>query len=420
MGYERYPPESSVPLSDTAIRGSKPRTRPFKIYDRDGLFLLINPTGSKLWRWRYRAAGKEKLMALGEYPMIGLAEVRELHLAARKKLANGIDPMDERKAVAVAKQENAKALLRQAESSFEKIARKWWASWSIGKSQRHAAQVMRRLEADVFPPIGHKFIDDLTAVDVRELVLVIEERGARDVAKRAQETIGQIFRYAIANGLATRNPAADFKPSDILKPSIEVNFARVDEGDLPELLAKLWAYEGDILTIYAVRLMAYLWVRTSELIEGDWPEFELDTAKWEIPPERMKKRRPHIVPLPHQAVTILKDLKMRTGKGLKVFPGANDKDKTMSNNTILFALYRLGYKGEMTGHGFRGIASTVLYGSGEFEGDWIEMQLAHVEGNKVKGAYNHAKYLKQRTKMMQWWADYIDAQLAKGIAALAN
>ena len=205
-----------MPLTDTAIRSSKPATRPFKIYDRDGLFLLINPSGSKLWRWRYRADGKEKLMALGEYPVIGLAEVRERHLAARKKLANGIDPMNERKADAVAKQENAKTVLRQAESSFIKVARKWWNSWSTGKSDRHAAQVLRRLEADVFPPIGHKFIDDVTAGDVRELVLAIEERGARDVAKRAQETIGQIFRFAIANGIATRNPAADFRPSDIL------------------------------------------------------------------------------------------------------------------------------------------------------------------------------------------------------------
>jgi integrase len=409
-----------MPLTDTAIRGSKPATRPFKIYDRDGLFLLINPSGSKLWRWRYRADGKEKLMALGEYPVIGLAEVRERHLAARKKLANGVDPMDERKADAATKQENAKALLRQAESSFEKIARKWWASWSIGKSPRHADQVMRRLEADVFPSIGHKFVDDVTAADVRDLVLAIEQRGARDVAKRAQETIGQTYRFAIASGFATRNPAADFKPSDILKPSIEVNFARVEEKDLPELLAKMWAYEGDILTIYAMRLMAYLWVRTSELIEGEWSEFELANAKWEIPPERMKKKRPHLVPLPHQAVSILRDLFMRTGKGKKVFPGANDKEKTMSNNTILFALYRLGYKGEMTGHGFRGVASTVLYESNLFEGDWIEMQLAHVEENKVKGAYNKAKYIKQRAKMMQWWADYVDEQLAKGIAASAG
>lgn len=406
-------------LTDTAIRGTKPRQKPFKVYDRDGLFLLVNPSGSKLWRWRYRVDGKEKLMALGEYPLVGLGQARELHFAARKTLAGGVDPMAERKAEAEAKQKETEDRQREAENSFEKIGRKWWAWWSVGKSPRHVDQVMRRLEADVFPVVGHKFIDAITAADIRELILPIEARGARDVAKRAHETIGQIFRYAIANGLAKRNPAADFKPRDVLKPAEEENFARVDAKDLPALLLKMWEYDGDILTIYALQLMAYLWVRTSELIESEWPEFDLDSARWEIPPQRMKKKRPHIVPLPKQAVAILRALYWRTGRGKKVFPGANDKEKTMSNNTILFALYRLGYKGEMTGHGFRGVASTVLYDSGQFEEDWIEMQLAHVQRNKVKGAYNHAKYLKQRTVMMQWWADYLDEQLAKGRRALA-
>jgi integrase len=400
------------------IDNAKPRTSKYKLADGGGLCLLVAPSGAKLWRWRYRFDGKEKMMALGEYPLVTLKEARERHFEARKTLAAGIDPMAERKAEAVAKQSEAKAQQREAESSFEKIGRKWWAWWSVGKSPRHADTVMRRLESDVFPMIGHKFIDAITAADIRELILPIEVRGARDVAKRAHETIGQIFRYAIANGLAMRNPAADFKPSDILKPAEEENFARVDSKDLPALFVKMWEYDGDILTIYALQLMAYLWVRTSELIEAEWPEFDLEQARWEIPPERMKKKRPHFVPLPKQAVAILQALYWRTGRGKKVFPGANDKAKTMSNNTILFALYRLGYKGEMTGHGFRGVASTVLYDSGQFEEDWIEMQLAHVQRNKVKGAYNHAKYLKQRTAMMHWWADYVDAQLAKGRQAL--
>jgi integrase len=380
--------------------------------------LLIAPSGAKLWRWRYYFEGKEKMMAFGEYPLVSLKDARELHFVVRKTLATGTDPMAERKAESEAKQREVEAQQREAEHSFEKIARKWWAWWSVGKSPRHVDTVMRRLEADVFPVIGHKFIDELSAADIRELILPIEARGARDVAKRAHETIGQIFRYAIANGLAKRNPAADFKPRDILKPAEEENFARVDAKDLPALLLKMWEYDGDILTIYALQLMAYLWVRTSELIEAEWPEFNLDSARWEIPPERMKKKRPHIVPLPKQAVAILRVLYWRTGRGKKVFPGANDKEKTMSNNTILFALYRLGYKSEMTGHGFRGVASTVLYDSGQFEEDWIEMQLAHVQRNKVKGAYNHAKYLKQRTVMMQWWADYLDGQLAKARRAL--
>lgn len=403
-----------MPLTIREIENAKPAGKPYKLTDGGGLCLLIAPSGTKLWRWRYYFGGKEKMMAFGEYPVVSLKDARELHFAARRTLAAGVDPMAERKAETEARQKEVENRQREAENSFEKIARKWWAWWSVGKSPRHTDTVMRRLETDVFPVIGHVFIDTISASDIRELILPIETRGARDVAKRAHQTIGQIFRYGIANGLAARNPAADFKPRDVLKPAEEENFARVDAKDLPELLVKMWEYDGDILTIYALQLMAYLWVRTSELIEAEWPEFNLDSARWEIPPARMKKKRPHIVPLPKQAVTILRALYGRTGRGKKVFPGANDKEKTMSNNTILFALYRLGYKGEMTGHGFRGVASTALYDSGQFEEDWIEMQLAHVQRNKVKGAYNHAKYLKHRTVMMQWWADYLDAQLAKG------
>ncbi len=211
-----------MPLTDTAIRGSKPGTRPFKIYDRDGLFLLINPSGSKLWRWRYRFDQKEKLMALGEYRVVSLAEARERHFAARKVLATGVDPMAERKAESEAKHKEAEARQReieaqqrQAENSFANVACKWWEWWGVGKSPRHTDYVLQRLKSDVFPAFGHKYIDDITAADIRKLMLAIEGRGARDVAKRAHETTGQIFRYAIAHGIASRNPAVDFKPSDI-------------------------------------------------------------------------------------------------------------------------------------------------------------------------------------------------------------
>jgi integrase len=244
-------------------------------------------------------------------------------------------------------------------------------------------------------------------------MLAIEGRGASDVAKRAHETTGQIFRYAIAHGMATRNAAADFKPSDILAESKSENFARVDGKELPALLVKLESYDGDALTRLAMRLMAYTFVRTSELIEAEWPEFDLDNARWDIPAERMKMETSHIVPLSRQALEVLRALRLLTGHGRLVFPGANDKNKPMSNNTILFALYRLGYKGRMTGHGFRGLASTILHENG-FSDEHVELQLAHQKRNKVAAAYNHAKYLRQRTSMMQWWADYLDAQLAKG------
>jgi integrase len=222
-------------------------------------------------------------MALGEYPEVGLAQVRERLMALRKMLASGTDPMSERRAEIAAKQQELEAQkkeaeerLRQTENSFERVARKWWAWWEVGKSPRHADYVLGRLEADVFPAFGHKFIDTVTAADIRSLMLVIEGRGARDVAKRAHETTGQIFRYAIAHGIASRNPAADFKPSDILSEAKEENFARVGAKDLPTLLVKMQSYDGDALTRLGMRLLAYTFVRTSELIEAEWQEFDLE------------------------------------------------------------------------------------------------------------------------------------------------
>jgi integrase len=402
-----------VALTMKQIENAKPKDKPYKIADGGGLCLLVAPSGAKLWRWRYRFDGREKMMAFGEFPFVTLKAARELHFAARQKLAAGSDPMAERKAQAESRQREAEAVQREAESSFENLARKWWEWWSAGKSPRHAAYVMRRLEADVFPAFGHKFIDDVSAVDIRSLMMAIEGRGARDVAKRAHETTGQIFRYAIAHGFASRNPATDFKPSDILAEGGSENFARVDAKDLPTLLVRMQGYEGDALTRLAMRLLAYTFVRTSELIEAEWREFDLENARWNIPAERMKMDTPHIVPLSLQAVEIFRALRLLTGNGVLVFPGANDKKRPMSNNTILFALYRLGYKGRMTGHGFRGLASTLLH-ENEFADEHIELQLAHQKRNKVAAAYNHAKYLTQRAEMMQWWADYLDAQLADG------
>jgi integrase len=405
-------------LTDTAIRGTKPGEKPFKLYDREGLFLLVNPGGSKLWRWRYRFTGKEKLMALGEYPLVTLGQARELHMAARKTLAAGIDPMAERKAEGEAKQKEAQTKQRESETSFENVARDWWAWWSIGKSPRHAETVMNRLEADIFPPLGHLYIDAVEPGQIRNILVTVEERGASDVAKRAHQTIGQIFRFAIARDIATRNPAADFRPRDILAATQTENFARVDEKDLPELLAKMDDYNGDALTRFGLKLLAYCFPRTSELIEAPWAEFNLDRARWEIPAERMKMKTPHVIPLSRQAVEVLRALKLLTGNGKLLLPGANDKNTPMSNNTLLYALYRLGYQGRMTGHGFRGLASTIL-NENDFNEEHVDLQLAHMKRNKVSAAYNHAKYLKQRTEMMQWWADYLDAQLAKGRKKLA-
>ena len=330
-------------LTIKEIDNAKLKDKPYKLADSGGLCLLIAPSGAKLWRWRYRFEGKEKMMALGEYPDVGLAAARERHVAARKVLAAGIDPMAERKAELEARQKEAEALhdarqkeleARQyeAKNSFEVIARKWWDWWAVGKSARHTDYVLRRLEADVFPAIGPKFIDAVTPADIRSLMLSIEGRGARDVAKRAHEATGQIFRYAIAHGIASRNPASDFKPKDILTEAKEENFARVEAKELPDLLLKMENYDGDALTRLAMKLMAYTFVRTSELIEAEWQEFDLDSARWDIPAERMKMDTPHIVPLSQQSVAVLRALSLLTGNRKLVFPGAHDKQKPMSNN----------------------------------------------------------------------------------------
>ena len=405
-------------LTIKEIDGAKPTDKPYKLADGGGLCLLIAPSGAKLWRWRYRLDGKEKMMALGEYPLITLKEARERHSEVRRTLAGGIDPMAERKAEGEAKQQESRDLERDVDSSFEKIARKWWEWWSIGKSPRHAETLMNRLETDVFPVIGHLHIDSVQTAHIRGIMLTIETRGASDVAKRAHQSIGQIFRFAIARELANRNPAADFRPQDVLAATESENFAHVDEKDLPELLAKMDDYNGDALTRFGLKLLAYCFPRTSELIEAPWTEFDLDRARWDIPAERMKMKTPHIIPLSRQAVEVLRALRLLTGNGKLVFPGALDKNTCMSNNTLLYALYRLGYQGRMTGHGFRGLASTIL-NENDFDDEHVDLQLAHMKRNKVSAAYNHAKYLKQRTAMMQWWADYLEAQLAKGRRALA-
>ena len=381
-------------LTDTAVRGTKPGRKPFKVYDRDGLFLLVNPGGIEAVALALPFRQQRKAHGVGRVSACESRSGRELHLAARKTLATGVDPMAEREAEADAKQRQAEAQQREAGgNSFENVARKWWEWWSIGKSPRHADTVRRRLEADVFPAFGHKFIDGVTAADVRELTLAIERRDARDVAKRAHETTSQIFRFAIARDIASRNPAADFKPRDILAEARTENRARVDAKELPELLAKMDDYNGDAITRFAMKLMAYTFVRTSEEIEAPWTEFDLDEARWIIPAERMKMNTPHIVPLSRQALEVLRALKLLTGNGNLVFPGANDKNKPMSNNTILYALYRLGYRDRMTGHGFRGLASTILNENG-FDESHIELQLAHMKRNKVAAAYNHAFFPK--------------------------
>ena len=392
-----------MPLTDAACKNAKcPEGKPRERYsDSGGLYLEVTAGGSKLWRWKYRYNGKEKRLAIGIYPQVSLLEARKARERGKDLLAAGSDPVQAKR--------DAKLASRVALSNtFEAVGRAWHGDWKGPKSPRHAEYVIRRLEADVFPVIGAKAIHDITAPQLLAMAKKIEARGALDIARRAWQTCGQVFEYALAHGLVERNPAKDVRPGAALKARKKGHYARVDTKELPELLRKIESYPGTPYTRIGMKLMALTFVRTGELIAAHWDEFDLEAAEWRIPAERMKMRTPHIVPLSRQAVDALRSLHELKGLSGLLFPGERDHDKPMSNGAILGALKRMGYAGRMTGHGFRGIASTLLHEMG-FDHAHIELQLAHQERDAVSAAYNFATYLPQRRKMMQHWADHLDA-----------
>lgn len=406
-----------MPLTDIECRNAKCREgRSFdRITDGGGLYLEVrppsprNPAGSKLWHWKYRFVGKEKRLALGGYPEVSAKQARTERDKARAMLEDGADPLQSRK--------DARAARRlQLGTSFEAVARAWWANWAPARSDRHAGYVLARMEADVFPEIGGKPVGDVTAPQLLAMAKKIEARGALDIARRAWQTCGQVFEFALAHGQIERNPAKDVRPGVALKPRKHGHYARIDAKELPELLRKVYAYQGSTYTRMAMQLMALTFVRTGELIGARWDEFDLAAKEWRIPAERMKMKTPHIVPLSRQAVDLLRCLHELRGLSGLLFPGERDHERPMSNGTILGALKRMGYAGRMTGHGFRGVASTVLHEHG-FDHAHIELQLAHMDRDDVSAAYNFATYLPQRRKMLQWWANHLD-QLRQGARVL--
>ena len=397
-------------LTDTRIKTAKLQAKLYKLTDERGLHLSVYPNGSKLWQMRYRIEGKERTASLGKYPEVSLAKARDKRDHLRKLIANDIDPVQSQKAAKEAKK------LAQT-NSFEAVARTWFEGWKAARSPRHADYVIRRLEADVFPLIGSRPVSEIQAPELVKMMKAIQRRGALDIAKRCYQMTGQVFRYAIAHGIAERNPAVDVKPSDILPSRRQTNYARVEAKELPALLRAIEAYQGTPVTRLAIKLLALTFVRTSELIGARWAEFDLQAGQWRIPAERMKMRTEHIVPLSLQAIQVLQILHSITGKSELLFPGERNHGKPMSNNTILKALERMNYKGRMTGHGFRGLASTILHEQG-FDHAHIELQLAHEERNAVSAAYNHATYLKQRAKMLQWWGDYLEHLLRGNVTKI--
>jgi integrase len=392
-----------MPLTDTSVRNAKPRAKPFKLSDRGGLFLWVQPSGGKWWRYKYRFAGKEKLLALGSYPDTSLAEARERHSQARKMLAAGNDPSE------VKKEAKRLAILKNV-TTFEAIAREWCESRRHKWVTSYGEAMLARLERHVFPKVGNRPISVITAPELLSVFRVVENTGALDLAQRLMQASGQIFRYAVATGRAERNPVTDLRGA--LKPPVRKHQAHLKADELSEYLHKLHAYDGSLQTKLALKFLLLTFVRTGELRGAEWAEINIDKAEWRIPAERMKMRDPHIVPLSRQAVAVLRELQPLTGQWRFVFPNQHKPSGCMSENTMLYALYRMGYHSKATGHGFRSTASTILNEHG-FTPDVIERQLAHAERNEVRAAYNHAQYLPERRKMMQWWADYLDEVAAK-------
>lgn len=388
-------------LTDKAIKALQPRPKPYRVADGDSLFVLVQPTGAKHWVYRYRFAGKETTLSYGLYGELSAADARQRHLEARKVVREGRNPTADRQA--------AKARTRlDAENSFEVVAREWLE----GQRRKLASTTFEKAERNfkilVFPWLGKLPIKLIEPPDVLACLRRIEAGGHHETAHRQKQRISQVYRYAIAHGLAKSNPAADL--SDALQPIVSKSRAAItDPAEIGGLLRAIETFHGQFATACALKLSPLVFVRPGELRKAEWTEFDLDAAEWRIPAAKMKMRDEHVVPLSEQAVSILRELHPLTGVHRYLFPGARSPSRPMSENTVNAALRRLGYDSEtMTGHGFRALASTRLNEMG-WAPDVIERQLAHAERNKVRAAYNRASYMTERVKMMQVWADYLDA-----------
>lgn len=387
-------------LTEIACRKAKPGPKPVKMADSQGLYLLIKPTGGKYWRWKYRYLGKEKLMAFGVYPEITLAEAREKLAQGRKVLANGNDPSQ-------LKQDNKRLRVLNAENTFESIAREWHQHQIERWSAKHAKDILTRLEMDIFPIIGKRPIRDLQPPLLLKMAQTIESRGANEMAKRSLQYVGQIFRYAIVNGLVDRNPVSDLRGA--LKPYKRGHYTAMEAKDLPEFMAKLERNEARLFpqTRLAVELLLLTFVRTNELINAKWAEINFKEKMWIVPAERMKMRKSHMVPLSKRSLEILQELKILNGNREFVFPSQHNPRKAMSNNAILKALHSMGYKGKTTGHGFRALAMSTIKEKLGYRHEVIDRQLAHAHKSEVDAAYDRALFINDRTKMMQEWAEFV-------------
>ena len=400
-------PKRIIPLTDVKIAKTKPQKKPKTLFDGDGLYLLITPTGGKLWRFKYRFGGKGQLLALGAYPAVSLADARERRASARKQLANDIDPASVKKAQKQAKTEETE--------TFEIVAREWHAKFTPTWAVSHADTTISRMERDLFPWIGKRPISGIKAPELLGALRRVESRGALESARRVKIIAGQVFRYAVATGRAERDPSADLKGA-LPKPREKHHAAITDPKEVAPLLRALEGYKGSFVVKCALRLAPLVFVRPGELRQAEWTEIDLGESVWNIPAHKMKMKEPHLVPLSSQAVSILTELKELTGASRYVFPSGRSFVRPMSENAILAALRRMGYeKDTMTGHGFRAMARTILDEILQVRSDFIEHQLAHAVRDPNGRAYNRTAHLVERRKMMQTWADYLDGLKAGAV-----
>jgi integrase len=403
-------PKRVAPLTDLQIRKARTADKPYKLYDGDGLYLEVSPSGSKLWKFKFqRVNGRESRMAFGPYPDVSLLAAREKRTEARRQLAEGSDPVE-------AREEAQRAARDDALDTFEAVARDWHDTMRERWQPQTAANILHRLEVDIFPVIGSQRISTITSRDLLYAVRQIEQRGAMEIAKRITANLSRIFVFASHSGRVDRNPAAML--TQALRPREKGHFAAIDPEELPALIKALASNEacmGHVVRI-AMRLMMLVFVRTSELIETPWSEIDLDKGEWIIPWQRMKRgkrkvnpdRTDHHVCLSRQALDLLRALHIYTGQGPMLFPNMRDPARAMSNMALLKALERMGYKGDMTGHGFRALAMSTLKERLHYRHEVVDRQLAHAQKDKLESAYDRARYLDERKKMMQHWADYLD------------
>lgn len=398
-------------LTEAQVRTAKASERAYKLYDADGLFLLVKPTGRKVWRYRFVRHGKEKLLTLGRYPALGLATARKLRNEALVKLDNGVDPAEE-------KQEKKAAVREKQGRLFKEVALEWHEVRKHEWTDKYAAQILTRLEADVFPYIGALPIRDIAPAKMLETLKRVEARGVLVTNRRLKQYCSNIFRFGIAGSYCDADPAAPLKGA-LKSPPRPKRHKALKSSDVPDFFARLGEYDGDVQTRIGINLALLMAPRTTELRAAKWTEFEAwrensKLALWRIPAERMKMSEEHLVPISEQARQLLLELHRHTGNSEYLFP-SDTVEGFMSNNTMLFGLYRMGFHSRATTHGFRSLFSTEANEHG-WNSDWVERQLAHDERDQVRGAYNAAQYMPQRRKLMQWWADHLDA-LKHGKAA---